>query len=230
MFAKPKVRLDPETNLEAIKLLTGLRALNEALEYAEHWNLEMPTLENLRYDVPSWARFFGQGDISSAFESMWLKDGQQHLLTVVPPMKLGPEGFSEEDLREFGIGEEEIQTLLRQEGEWLLQWEGVPQGLAPAAPFWNVHLAAGLNRLFKGEWRHWFLLYVDNALPFSLTKAHGEAKPRLFEITMEVLGNELLTKVDNIITAGGHMVGERFTLTEITEVITISTPPHPPPS
>lgn len=119
MFAKPKGRIDLETQLEAIRLLTVMRALNAALEYAEPCSLEMSTLENLRYDVPSWAMRFGQGDISSAFESMWLAEGQQHMLTVVPQLRLGPEDFTEEDTKVFGMSAEEIQGLMQEEREWV---------------------------------------------------------------------------------------------------------------
>jgi hypothetical protein len=86
-----------------------LGALNGALEYAAHWGLEMPTLDNLRYDVHPDSTHFGQGDISSAFESMWLAEGQGHLLTVVPPVKLGPEDFTFEELKGYGMSDGEIE-------------------------------------------------------------------------------------------------------------------------
>ncbi len=209
MFAKAKGRLDSTTKLEAVRLLTDLRALNAALEYAAHWNLEMPTLSNLRYDMPAWAKFFGQGDISNAFESMWLAEGQRHLLTAVPPVPLGSSDFTDEEMIGYGMGAEEIQEL-RQEQEWLVQWVGVPQGLAPAAPFWNVHIADALNRLFGEEWRQWFLLYVDDSLPFGHTRTQADARQRIFEVAMEVLGKALSDKVDNSITEEGHIAGLKY--------------------
>lgn len=169
----------------------------------------MPTLDNLRYDVHPDSTHFGQGDISSAFESMWLMAGQGHLLTVVPPVQLGPEDFTVEELEEYGMSAGEIEQLM-QEDEWLLQWVGVPQGLAPAAPFWQVHLVDGLNHLFKEEWRQWFLLYVDDALPHGAGREQAEARQRIFEVAMEVLGKQLSDKVEDEIKEQGFIAGLKF--------------------
>lgn len=77
----------------------------------------------------------------------------------------------------------------------------------PAAPFKNVHLAAGWNKLCKENWRSWVLLYVDDAMPYSLENGQGEAMQRIFGVAMQVLGKELSTKVDNSITEEGHIAG-----------------------
>ena len=65
--------------------------------------------------------------------------------------------------------EEEIQTL-KQSDDWLLQWVRVPQGLASAAPFWNVHIADGFNTLMGEGWREYWAQYVDDCLVFATTE------------------------------------------------------------
>ena len=81
MFVKAKGRQDPLTGEEAVRFLR-LRALNRSLVYPEHWVQESATLDDLRDEVPSWARYYAMEDISSAFEGCKVVAGQEHLLTV----------------------------------------------------------------------------------------------------------------------------------------------------
>ena len=49
---------------------------------------------------------------------MWLAKGpkgQMHLQTVVPPVKLGPEDFTVEELKEYGMRDGEIEQLMQEE-------------------------------------------------------------------------------------------------------------------
>ena len=197
------------TGEEAVSLLSDLKALNAAIEYAFYWNLKMSTLKELRSDLPRWAKCYGARDISSAFESMDLEEEFAHLLTVVPLVPLGPENFTDEELQSYGLSAEEISEL-RSEDEWLVQWIGVPQGLSSAAPFWNVHIAAGFNKLFSERWRKYWLLYVDDAMPFAGTKIRASHMQRLFAAACTVLGKGLSTKVDSEITEKVHCAGLDF--------------------
>ena len=78
--------------------------------------------------------------ISSAFEGCKVADGQEHLLTVAPPIPLGPDYFTKEELESYGMSTEDIGDLM-ETGEWLLQWGEVPQDWAPAAPIPPMHLS-----------------------------------------------------------------------------------------
>ena len=140
LFVKGKGRIDPATGEEAVRFLTDLRSLNNAIAYPGHWNQEMPTLADIKADVPQWAEYYAEEDVSNAFEGMITVEGQEHLLIVAPPVRLNADSFTDKELRSYGMKEEEIQAL-KQSDDWLLQWVGVPQGLASAAPFWNVHIA-----------------------------------------------------------------------------------------
>ena len=134
LFVKGKGRIDPATGEEAVRFLTDLRSLNNAIAYPGHWNQEMPTLAHIKADVPQWAEYYAEEDVSNAFEGMITVEGQEHLLTVAPPVRLNADSFTDKELRSYGMKEEEIQAL-KQSDDWLLQWVGVPQGLASAAPF-----------------------------------------------------------------------------------------------
>ena len=98
MFVKAKGRQDPLTGEEAVRFLSDLRTLNRSLVYPEHWVQESATLDDLRGEVPSWARYYAMEDISSAFEGCKVAEGQEHLLTVAPPIPLGPDDFTKEEL------------------------------------------------------------------------------------------------------------------------------------
>ena len=70
LFVKGKGRIDPVTNEEAVRFLTDLRSLNNAISYPGHWNQEMPTLADIKADVPQWAEYFAEEDVSNAFEGI----------------------------------------------------------------------------------------------------------------------------------------------------------------
>jgi hypothetical protein len=56
MFVKGKGRVDPETQEEAVRFLTDFRAVNGALEWTAHWVRWSPTLEDMKYSIPKWAK------------------------------------------------------------------------------------------------------------------------------------------------------------------------------
>ena len=186
-FVKGKGRLDPTTGEEAMRFLTDLRSLNNAISYPGHWNQEMPTLADTKADVPQWAEYYAEEDVSNAFEGMLTVEGQEHLLTVAPPVRLNADSFTDEELRSYGMDEEEIRTL-KQSDDWLLQWVGVPQGLASAAPFWNVHIADGFNRMMGENWREYWAQYVDDCLVFAATKEQCRHRQRMLTVALKVLG------------------------------------------
>ena len=107
LFVKGKGRIDPVTNEEAVRFLTDLRSLNNAISYPGHWNQEMPTLADIKADVPQWAEYFAEEDVSNAFEGMHTVEGQEHLLTVAPPVRLNADSFTDEELRSYGMSDEE---------------------------------------------------------------------------------------------------------------------------
>ena len=128
LFVKEKGKIDPETGEEAVRFLTDLRSLNNAIAYSGHWNQEMSTLADIKADVPQWAEYYAEEDVSNAFEGMITMEGQEHQLTVAPPVRSNADSFTDEELRSYGMKEEEIHAL-KQSDDWLLQWMGVPQGL-----------------------------------------------------------------------------------------------------
>ena len=209
VFAKGKGRIDAMTGEEAVRFLTDLRSLNSAITYPAHWNLEMPTLEALRADVPRWARYFSQEDVSNAFESMLLLPGQEHLLTVAPPIRLSAETFTDEELESYSLTSGEIEEL-KQSDEWLLQWVGVPQGLSSAAPFWNVHIADGFNKLLGQEWRDYWAQYVDDCMPYGYTREQCEARKRMLTVALRVMGKEVSSRVDREVHEYGLVAGLKF--------------------
>ena len=81
------------------------------------------------------------------------------------------ESFTEEELRSYGMSNEEIPALKESE-DWLLQWTGVPQGLSSAALFWNWYIAHGFNRLLGESWRDYWAQHVDACMPFGATREH----------------------------------------------------------
>ena len=210
MFIKGKGRVDPATGEEAVRFLSDLRSLNSAIDYPAQWNQEMPTLADLRADVPRWAEYFASEDVSNAFEGMSTVEGQEHLLTVAPPIKLNMENFTEEELKSYGMSEEEI-TALKESNDWLLQWTGVPQGLSSAAPFWNCHIADGFNRLLGESWRDYWAQYVDDCMPYGATREQCRNRQRILSACLRVLGKEVSSKVDRTISTEGRIAGLKFT-------------------
>ena len=209
MFVKAKGRIDPKTQEEAVRFLTDLRALNSALEWPAHWNEHMPTVQELRESIPAWARWFASEDTSNAFESMWLAENVRHMVTVAPPVKLSMDDFTEEELREWGYTDAEIEAM-RGESDLLLGWQGCPQGLAPAAPFWNVHIQHGFNTLFGEEWRDFWAQYVDDQMVYGATKEQCEARQRMLRFALKALGKEGSAKTDRSVSEVGHIAGLKF--------------------
>ena len=70
LFVTGKGRIDPATGEEAVRSLTDLRSLNNTIAYPGHWNQEMPTLAHIKTDVPQWAEYYAEEDVSNAFEEM----------------------------------------------------------------------------------------------------------------------------------------------------------------
>jgi hypothetical protein len=210
MFIERKGRVDPATGEEAVRFLSDLRSLNNAIDYPAQWNQEMPTLADLRADVPRWAEYFASEDVSNAFEGMTTVGGQEHLLTVAPPIRLNMESFTEEELRSYGMSSEEI-TALKESDDWLLQWTGVPQGLSSAAPFWNCHIADGFNRLLGESWRDYWAQYVDDCMPFGATREQCGNRQRILSACLRVLGKEVSSKIDRTISTEGRIAGLKFT-------------------
>ena len=68
MFCKGKKRINPETLLEAIRLLTDFRNLNSAITWPVQWNEECPTIEGVKMNIPRGARWFASEDVSDAYE------------------------------------------------------------------------------------------------------------------------------------------------------------------
>jgi hypothetical protein len=209
MFVKPKGRIDPDTNLEALRFLTDLRALNSSLEWSKHWVEWSPTLENMRESIPKTAAWFFEEDVKDAFEHVQLADGDEEMLTVSPPVKLTPDMFTDEELQEWGYSQEEIKEL-RECTELLLQWQHCPQGLAPIAPFWNVFLAYGFNALFGEEWHQWWALFVDDLLGHAQEKKWAVVRQRMLTAALKALKLRVSPKLDRQIKEYGNLTGMRF--------------------
>ncbi len=209
LFVKPKGRVDPDTGEEALRFLTDLRALNNALEWSAHWVEWSPTLENMRESVPKWAKWFFGEDVADAFEHVLLEPGDERLLTVAPPIKLTPDMFSDGELKGWGYTKEEIAEL-RACTDLLLQWQHCPQGLAPIAPFWNVYLAHGFNALFGEEWHKWWALFVDDMLGYAGEKKWAEVRQRMLSAALRALKLKASPKLDRTIREYGDLTGMRF--------------------
>jgi site-specific DNA-cytosine methylase len=208
MFVKAKGRIDPESGLEAVRFLSDLRPVNSALDWPAHWMDKCPSIEGVRLDVPWWACWFAEEDVSDAYESMKLKEHLKNMLCCAPPIPIGPDTFSDEELRRW-LTEEEIAELKGQES-WLLRWEGVPQGLAPAAPFWNIHIYDAFNRLFREEWHQWWVVYVDDVLTYGRTEQQTKVRQRMLSMALRLLGKTVSSKIDRTVKQEGNIVGLKF--------------------
>ena len=67
-----------------------------------------------------------------------------------------------------------------------------------------------MNHLFGEKWREYWLLYVDDALPFGDTKLCTGHRMRLLKVAMKVLGKTLSDKLDDQIGEKGHCAGLDF--------------------
>ena len=100
---------------------------------------------------------------------------------------------------------------MRGADELLLQWEHCPQGLAPAAPFWCVYLAACFNAVFgSDEYTHWFVSYIDDILSHGTTREQCEQRQRLVTVALKVLGLPTADKIDRTVREFGLLVGLKF--------------------
>ena len=131
-------------------------------------------------------------------------------LTVALPIRLGAGSFTEEELRSWGYSDKEIEELQGAD-ELLLQWQHVPQGLAPIAPFWNVYMALGLGALFDEEFHKWLALFVDDILGYGYTKQHAADRQRIVSMTLKKLGKRVSEKLDRTMRQEGHIAGMKFT-------------------
>ena len=94
--------------------------------------------------IPRGSKFFASEDVSDAYESARVTADSKHLLTAAPPIPLKASNFTDKELEEWDVGTVES---LREAEELLVQWNGMPQGLAVSATFFNYHLTDGFNRL-----------------------------------------------------------------------------------
>ena len=129
---------------------------------------------------------------------------------MAPPIPLGPDNFTKEELASYGMSEEEICDLM-ETSEWLLQWSGVPQGLAPVAPFPPVYLSDAVNRMFGREWRDWWVCCVDDCLCWGYTREQCTARSRLLTVALRMTGKEVSEKVDRSVKEHGTVAGLKFT-------------------
>ena len=208
MFCKGKDRINPDTGLEAIRLLTDFRRLNAAITWPVQWNEECPTIEGIRQAIPHGSKWFASEDLSDAYESATVHPSCRHLLTAAPPVKLKASDFTDEELEDWGIGTKEE---LKEADELYLQWSGMPQGLSVSATFFGGHLADGMNKLLGEEWRKLWSIYVDDAMITGTTEKHCQMRQALFRNVMKVLGKKLSTKGDREVKQYGLMVGLKIT-------------------
>lgn len=55
-FCKNKNRINPETGLDAIRLLTDYRIFNSASWWPPQWNMDCPTIEKIKASIPKTAK------------------------------------------------------------------------------------------------------------------------------------------------------------------------------
>ena len=142
LFTKDKKRIDPETGLQALRFLIGLRGVNSSIDYSGHWKQWMPTIEEMRRSIPIWEKWFACEDVKDAFEHVILDEEDWHMLTVAPSIRLKQSDFTDEELLSWGHSADEIATI-RESDDLLLQWRHCPQGLSAIASFWNLFLSHG---------------------------------------------------------------------------------------
>ena len=99
MFCKGKDRINPETLLQAIRLLTDFRNSNAAIDWLKHWNELCPTIAEVAESIPRSATHFASEDVSDAHEVAKVAEECRHLLTATPPITLRPIDFTDKELR-----------------------------------------------------------------------------------------------------------------------------------
>ena len=129
--AKPG-RFWPDTEIELIRLLVDLRALNAVLVPSpHHWAFACPDQASMCQVIPRGTKFMLTCDISNAFHTAILDPGSRHLLRV--------------------------QIAGR-----YLQYIGGPQGLANMALFWNPHLQDAFYAALMCHWKEFWTVFVDD--------------------------------------------------------------------
>ena len=101
MFCKGKNRINPETKLEAIRLLTDFRKLNSASNWPKQWNEYCPTINGIKNSMPANAKWFATEDISDAYEGAVTADSR-NFLTAAPPVPIRASMFTDEELTKWG--------------------------------------------------------------------------------------------------------------------------------
>ena len=66
VFCKVKGRINPDTKLDAMRLLTDFRKLNSAITWLVQWNEECPTIEKVKLNIQTGAKWFASEDVSDA--------------------------------------------------------------------------------------------------------------------------------------------------------------------
>ena len=210
LFVKFKGRIDLEAGMEAWRALNDLRAVNSELDWPKWWEHLTPTIEQMCQQIPFWAGFFACEDISDAYEGMGLEAASAHMVTCVSSMPLRWDMFTKDELLKWGLTEQQILDL-DWESEVYLQWKGCPQGLAPAAPAFNIHLAYGFNTALKEMWRKLWILYTDDLLLVGESKEHAVAIQRICSIVLRKLGKKVSSKCDRSVKRKGEHAGLSFT-------------------
>ena len=164
MFVKFKGRIDPETGMEAWRALNDLRAVNSELDWPKWWEHLTPTIEQMCQQIPAWAEYYAGEDISDAYEGMGLEAAQCAHGDVRASDATEMGHVHDGGAAEVGSHSSNRFWTLDWESEVYLQWKGCPQGLAPAAPAFNIHLAHGFNTALKELWRQMWILYTDDLL------------------------------------------------------------------
>ena len=210
MFCKMKGRIDPETMVEACRMLNDLQNVNSIIDWPKWWDEFVPTIEGAKAKLPRWAKWYVALDISNAYESMIIHPEWAHMLTVVPPVPMTAGDFTKEELIEFGIPPERIAEM-HPKTELFMQWIGCPQGLSAAAAAFNIHMQGYLTQLFNEEYHNWTLTYVDDLCVFAATEEQAKQRSRILQAAIKAMGKELSSKCDLTPATESVHVGLLFT-------------------
>ena len=210
MFCKMKGRIDPETMMEACRMLNDLQSVNSIIDWPAWWDQFVPTIEGAKAKLPRWAKWYVALDISNAYESMLIHPDWAHMLTVVPPVPMTAGDYTREELIEFGIPPERVAEM-HPKTELFMQWIGCPQGLSAAAAAFNIHMQGFLTQLFNEEYHDWTLTYVDDLCVYAATEEQARQRSRILQAAIKAMGKDLSSKCDlNPSTESVH-VGLLFT-------------------
>lgn len=84
---------------------------------------------------------------------------------------------------------------------------GCPQGLAPIAPFYNVHLNDCFNHALHQHWSSMWSTFVDDVIVFSKHEERTQLRKRVLITILEVLGKTVSQKNDMAIKKAVDIVG-----------------------